>query len=314
MSACQGNDWYGASRSKGTGKCGGEAADPGPLPSTTCKVGKTPREMGSPHTRTGRGAGGGGELQPPHLPRPRTGGGDGGGRKVQNPPDTLIPEALLSTAFSLSLSPQLDTMVRFLVLLGLLGGAMAAPAPAGDVDGDFQIEAYLANAKMHTVQSEEQQAAGQPNGTETGALERRWSWSDINVLCGGRWENKDRWALSRGIDEGMSYLAKHGGQPHMDPGPSACGRVSCSWNTAVFLCNDVSHGRAPKDADATAANERRAEPVRLLSRLVEGGVGRGAPGLRAVRSQGAAVSGAVPGVYAGQLERYYALRHVLRDF
>ncbi len=40
--------------------------------------------------------------------------------------------------------------------------------------------------------------------------------------------------------EGMWYLTNIKGAMHMEAGPSSCGRVSCSWNTAIKVCNDVS--------------------------------------------------------------------------
>lgn len=43
------------------------------------------------------------------------------------------------------------------------------------------------------------------------------------------------------LDNGINYLRRVGGRPHMNGGPGACGRVSCSYNTAIWWCNDVSH-------------------------------------------------------------------------
>ncbi|POR31428.1 Uncharacterized protein TPAR_08361 [Tolypocladium paradoxum] len=44
----------------------------------------------------------------------------------------------------------------------------------------------------------------------------------------------------KGYDEAVPYLQKHDGTPHMLPGPRVCGRVSCSYNTAVWMCNDAT--------------------------------------------------------------------------
>lgn len=41
------------------------------------------------------------------------------------------------------------------------------------------------------------------------------------------------------IIAGVDYLRGVSGQPSMGPGPGACGRVSCSYNSAIYWCNDV---------------------------------------------------------------------------
>ncbi|KAM7194189.1 hypothetical protein V8F20_008109 [Naviculisporaceae sp. PSN 640] len=40
------------------------------------------------------------------------------------------------------------------------------------------------------------------------------------------------------IQEGIKYLRTQPGQPVSQPGPGACGRVSCSWDSAIWWCND----------------------------------------------------------------------------
>lgn len=44
------------------------------------------------------------------------------------------------------------------------------------------------------------------------------------------------------ILEGIAYLNSlpGGDRPTNGPGPGACGRVSCSYNSAIWWCNDVS--------------------------------------------------------------------------
>lgn len=39
---------------------------------------------------------------------------------------------------------------------------------------------------------------------------------------------------------GINYLRSITGKPKNGPGPNNCGRVSCSWNSAIYWCNDVS--------------------------------------------------------------------------
>jgi hypothetical protein len=43
------------------------------------------------------------------------------------------------------------------------------------------------------------------------------------------------------IDEGIRYLRTLPTAPRMPPGPGACFRVSCSYNAAIYRCNDVSY-------------------------------------------------------------------------
>jgi hypothetical protein len=42
------------------------------------------------------------------------------------------------------------------------------------------------------------------------------------------------------IEEGESYLATVPGKPTAGPGPGTCQRVSCSYNSGIHFCNDVS--------------------------------------------------------------------------
>ncbi|KAK4224233.1 hypothetical protein QBC38DRAFT_371454 [Podospora fimiseda] len=43
------------------------------------------------------------------------------------------------------------------------------------------------------------------------------------------------------IQQGIDYLWGVGGRPGNGPGPGACGRVSCSYNSAIYWCNDNSY-------------------------------------------------------------------------
>lgn len=45
---------------------------------------------------------------------------------------------------------------------------------------------------------------------------------------------------SREIAQGIDYLRRVSGMAKNRPGPGNCGRVSCNWNAAIWLCNDVS--------------------------------------------------------------------------
>ncbi|KAM4064864.1 hypothetical protein HRG_004783 [Hirsutella rhossiliensis] len=59
-------------------------------------------------------------------------------------------------------------------------------------------------------------------------------WNLGTSICGGRWQA----ASVRRIKEGIEHLRRVRGRPGSEPGPSRCGRVSCSYNSAIWWCND----------------------------------------------------------------------------
>ncbi|KAL4809293.1 hypothetical protein BDV18DRAFT_78264 [Aspergillus unguis] len=69
-------------------------------------------------------------------------------------------------------------------------------------------------------------------------LTKRTDFSNSKTICGGRWEYTDLSAINDGID----YLRGVGGRPLAGPGPGFCARVSCSYDAAIYWCND-----APED-------------------------------------------------------------------
>ncbi|KAH0439210.1 hypothetical protein CcaCcLH18_03005 [Colletotrichum camelliae] len=46
------------------------------------------------------------------------------------------------------------------------------------------------------------------------------------------------------IREGISHLDGVDGKPHRGAGPASCGRVSCSYNSAIWWCNDLKDTKA----------------------------------------------------------------------
>lgn len=54
------------------------------------------------------------------------------------------------------------------------------------------------------------------------------------------------------IWEGIYYLDTFDGQPKSDPGPGMCGRVSCSYNSAIYWCNNVGPPPFPSSARLAA--------------------------------------------------------------
>ncbi|KAI1269215.1 hypothetical protein F5Y18DRAFT_178961 [Xylariaceae sp. FL1019] len=61
--------------------------------------------------------------------------------------------------------------------------------------------------------------------------ERDWTQTICNVGLPGP-ASVDR------INQGISYLNKLKGKCTNGPGPGNCGRISCSYNAAIFWCND----------------------------------------------------------------------------
>jgi hypothetical protein len=46
-------------------------------------------------------------------------------------------------------------------------------------------------------------------------------------------------AWAKRIYDGIMYLDGHEGVPTMPAGPGNCARVSCSYDSAIYWCNDV---------------------------------------------------------------------------
>ncbi|CAI0651084.1 unnamed protein product [Colletotrichum noveboracense] len=55
----------------------------------------------------------------------------------------------------------------------------------------------------------------------------------------------DGWELANTarIREGISHLDGVDGKPHRGAGPASCGRVSCSYNSAIWWCNDDTQAK-----------------------------------------------------------------------
>lgn len=68
-------------------------------------------------------------------------------------------------------------------------------------------------------------------------VEKRTDFFGAKTICG-----RNGWRAAKGatIREGIGYLRGVNGKPSMGPGPGNCGRVSCSYDSGIFWCNDVS--------------------------------------------------------------------------
>ncbi|ORY62603.1 uncharacterized protein BCR38DRAFT_411001 [Pseudomassariella vexata] len=59
--------------------------------------------------------------------------------------------------------------------------------------------------------------------------------NDIKLLC---MQSDADTAGKDAVCEGINYLHDVEDENRMPPGPNVCGRVSCSYNTGIFVCND----------------------------------------------------------------------------
>ncbi|KAJ6436678.1 hypothetical protein O9K51_10797 [Purpureocillium lavendulum] len=82
-----------------------------------------------------------------------------------------------------------------------------------------------------------------PNFSLSRAPETRGLRHKRSTVNCGNWPlaNKGR------IQEGINYLRGVAGAPRNGPGPGNCGRVSCSYNAAIWWCNDNT---SPKTLDS----------------------------------------------------------------
>ena len=72
----------------------------------------------------------------------------------------------------------------------------------------------------------------------TGGLERRNDFRGTPIVCGPGTFRRGK-ASTYEINRGITHLRGVSGRPSRGPGPGNCGRVSCSWNSAIWWCNDV---------------------------------------------------------------------------
>lgn len=68
-------------------------------------------------------------------------------------------------------------------------------------------------------------------------LTKRTDFSRSKYFCGRRWPRTG----AGPIYDGINYLRRVPGRPANDAGPGNCGRVSCSYDAAIWWCNDVRY-------------------------------------------------------------------------
>ncbi|CAJ2504629.1 Uu.00g120230.m01.CDS01 [Anthostomella pinea] len=81
--------------------------------------------------------------------------------------------------------------------------------------------------------------------------------SDEDIFC---WVGGSGKVEGGPLQDGINYLKKHDRPCTADPGPRVCARISCSWNSAIWLCNDTPNGISHACADlATYVEDIREE-------------------------------------------------------
>ncbi|EWZ00977.1 hypothetical protein FOYG_00683 [Fusarium oxysporum NRRL 32931] len=113
----------------------------------------------------------------------------------------------------------------------------AAPLYCNATEIDAHIEGYGVVVPEWEVEI----TPGGPTTVLTGTK----STPDAEYHCGGRWP-KCRTTI---INQGISYLRRIKGKPRNGPGPGNCGRVSCSFNSAIWWCNDAAADTEKRDSD-----------------------------------------------------------------
>lgn len=123
-----------------------------------------------------------------------------------------------------------------------MAGLADAPIPGYDVvDLTWQVEVFPGHFENLTGTAEQvHHAARAMNPGWKPNLAKRvplFNWS--KVICGA---GERGWhpCKVRRIEEGIEYLRGLAGVPRNGPGPETCGRVSCSYQAAIWWCNNVS--------------------------------------------------------------------------
>ncbi|CZR52489.1 uncharacterized protein PAC_02366 [Phialocephala subalpina] len=107
-------------------------------------------------------------------------------------------------------------------------------------------------------------------------LQKRLNFPFTSLLCNIR---LDEWgtAYRNAINDGINYLNGVPGIPTNGPGPGNCGRVSCSYGSAIWWCNDETQtfslpGFSTIAAGAQAIQDNCPDSPGSLSGLVNGQV------------------------------------------
>jgi len=112
----------------------------------------------------------------------------------------------------------------------------AATGPAISVNGTIQDVVARLTEIYPPYEAWLQDAISQDQLGEPYLLDKRYMVKAYTC----KMPMSDRPTETKRVREGVQYLRRVEGKPQRGPGPKSCGRVSCSWNAAIYWCNDVS--------------------------------------------------------------------------
>lgn len=102
-----------------------------------------------------------------------------------------------------------------------------------EINPSYEAEVFEERGDILAFPTNATAATAATDVTEPTAVARSAQIFKIN--CGGYAP-----ASTERIEDGISYLNRIAGRPKNGPGPNSCGRVSCSYNSSIWWCNDVS--------------------------------------------------------------------------
>ena len=85
------------------------------------------------------------------------------------------------------------------------------------------------------LKAKRDESLANPNAATAASAPTAASPAIWGINCGGYHP-----ASMKRIKDGISYLNNVTGRPINGPGPNNCGRVSCSYNSSIWWCNDAS--------------------------------------------------------------------------
>ncbi|KAK8926993.1 hypothetical protein H634G_02036 [Metarhizium anisopliae BRIP 53293] len=139
--------------------------------------------------------------------------------------------------------------------LKAMAGLADAPIPGYDVvDLTWEVEVFPGHFENLTGTAEQVHRAARamnpgwkprtapdPRGRNLAKRVPLFNWS--KVICGAGTLGWHPCKVRR-IEQGIEYLRGLAGVPRNGPGPETCARVSCSYQAAIWWCNNAPFARA----------------------------------------------------------------------
>ncbi|KAK3505401.1 hypothetical protein B0T13DRAFT_456302 [Neurospora crassa] len=141
--------------------------------------------------------------------------------------------ALLATTTAAPTSPDEDSSP----LLSIPSSLPSSFDPYNDIDTDTPtpIPGTDIDDLSTSVNTTTLLATRNPDPADRDQATYRGPYTYTTHYCGA----PRTWATLSAIHDGQSYLYGLKGQPRL--GANKCSRVSCSWNSAIVVCNDNNH-------------------------------------------------------------------------